>query len=685
MYIYLFFIVIIINIIIISFHYIKKYKNEYPNKSFDLNIMDNLQIDKINKNKAIYLFDDYVKLLTQIRLNKKIKNKFLKFFLKNNIEKYYMKKLNSRKFSNKIEGAYYLGFLNTKKTRLFLEKKLNYESNYLIKTIISFSLYKINDIRSIDKIINTIYKAPYNYQKKIYYIVSLYEEKFFNILDNYINSNQKEIQKLIIYFSSTYFSEKLRNYLILKAKTGTPSIKYYSLKSLYKIYPETLINKDFLYNKDYKTRIYAILSVEKNPSEKNINTIYNFLNDKLLSNIVFYVLKKLCLYDKKYLILISNLYLKEKSLNVKLFLGKILINHIQYIENNMSDYENIFYNLKKQNLLSNNSNKSLINCSQNNVKSTEDDIKSSKNKPFLLYVFIFVFSFFITVSLYSIFNKNQENELINLVFKNNIIFFIMINILFNTLYFISYLIKQYNDKIKNRMLNISLDLNKNNLFEKNYIVFSIKEKSNLNYFINNINELQINNHSVIIEDLKNNVFKDHLVKSFNFEKNCILTNNYFYYDVYTLKDSKNIYYVENSDLYKKLTKNKNIFFIKDSFNRHEIEEKILLDNIQYKKNYIFSIFLFFDKVKKHILPTYSMIILLLMIVYFFYLKSVEQSILLGFISSYFISDFNETKKYIYNLKNIVFYPINKIKEDLNLMISIFRNKENEKIKDEGMI
>lgn len=169
---------------------------------------------------------NYCQVSQLVRYDKQLKENIANSINIDDFEKKSLKGLRSHNLTKKAEAALYLGILSTEKARLALEAALESEKNSTIKLYIANGLTDIGNPKSLTVITNSLLSESRFYRNKVNMLISDFGEAFHNFLPEIIDSQRIEFQELIVDFSSVYFSETLKNYLIQLIDTRKETIEY---------------------------------------------------------------------------------------------------------------------------------------------------------------------------------------------------------------------------------------------------------------------------------------------------------------------------------------------------------------------------------------------------------------------------------------------------------------------------
>lgn len=174
---------------------------------------------------------NYCQVSRSVRYDQQLKENIANFIDVDSFEKKSLKGLKSHNIPKKAEAALYLGVLGTEKARLALEESLKKEKNGTLKLYLANGLTDIGNRESLTILTDSLLSEGRFYRNKVNMLISDFGEDFHNFLPEIIDSQRIEFQELIVDFSSVYFSETLKNYLIRLIGTRKESIEH--LEKLY--------------------------------------------------------------------------------------------------------------------------------------------------------------------------------------------------------------------------------------------------------------------------------------------------------------------------------------------------------------------------------------------------------------------------------------------------------------------
>ena len=162
---------------------------------------------------------NYCQVSQSVRYDQQLKENIASSIDVDRFESKALKGLKSHNITKKAEAALYLCVLGTEKARLALEESLSRESNSTLKLYMANGLTDIGNEKSLLVLTNSLLSESRFYRNKVNMLIADFGEAFHRFLPEIITSQRIEFQELIVDFASVYFSEELRNYLIMLIDT----------------------------------------------------------------------------------------------------------------------------------------------------------------------------------------------------------------------------------------------------------------------------------------------------------------------------------------------------------------------------------------------------------------------------------------------------------------------------------
>ncbi len=313
---------------------------------------------------------------------------------KEKIEKKQIKRLKSHFKTSRIVAAIFLGNIATKKSKKALEKALLDEKDNSVKLYIANSLSDIACADSIPVLVSSLINSNRWYRTRVNMLICDFGESFYKYLPQIIKSDRIEIMELIVDYSSLYFADELKKYLIdiienkeaikdrieirfgaLKHKCcakcvyGTTidtqgnrfcrhkgivtpdflcgkfkllpvsvnsaqnfnSLMYRAADILAQYYPETFDDKKYLNSEDIEIKNTAIKALSCFATKENINQLIEYLKFENVAISAANSISKIVEKNPELINYVIEAFKNEKNVSIKQKLVKILLGRIEYI------------------------------------------------------------------------------------------------------------------------------------------------------------------------------------------------------------------------------------------------------------------------------------------------------------------------------------------------------------------
>lgn len=308
-------------------------------------------------------------------------------------EQKYLKGLKSIFKTTRIESAVYLGLIGTNKARLALEKLIMKEKNYTIKLYIANALADIGNKESIPALVASLINSHRFYRDKVNMLIADFGEDFNTYLPTIMNEDRIEIKELIVDFSSIYFSECVKKYLVelidrkdeelkrlhilfesskerscrnclysttlsdqdkrlckfkgevnasyccsrykilpvsINREMNYRKLVYKTCNVLAAYYPKELDNEKYLNSEDNEIKNIAVKSLSNVYSAERINRLISFLRNEDTARSAVNAISTILEKTPGYINIIAKAFSKEKDLKARQELAKILASRIEY-------------------------------------------------------------------------------------------------------------------------------------------------------------------------------------------------------------------------------------------------------------------------------------------------------------------------------------------------------------------
>lgn len=386
-------ILLCLNVIIICELIIKKLKNNKFSKEQKNIILNTLSSKNlIIRSKAIA--SNYLHMKRSIRLDKFKTESIEKIIDIDWAEKKYLKGLKSILKTTRIQSTVYLGMIGTDRARLAIEKSIIKEKDYTVKLYMANALADICKKESIPILVQSLINSHRWYRNKVNMLIADFGEAFNSYLPEIIESSKIEVKELIVEFSSVYFSQYVKSYLVnlidnkdiaikkLQALYGSTDnkccakciysticsdekyrlcskingrvissyvCKYYKVvpvtlnyeenynKLVYRAcnilanyYPRVLDNDKYLNSEDIEIKNIAIKAFSNFNSMETLTKLISFLKDDNTSRSAINAISRIIERNPRYLSEVAKVFYEEKDINVKQKLAKVLSRRIEY-------------------------------------------------------------------------------------------------------------------------------------------------------------------------------------------------------------------------------------------------------------------------------------------------------------------------------------------------------------------
>ncbi len=316
-----------LDIILVCILVINKVESD-EERSLSLNkkaLFLNALLGTVQKPKKKINASGYFEIKQSIRLDKLKTGNIEKVIDVDKLERRQISKLKSKFETVRIRAAVSLGLLGTENARKALEKSIIEEGSYPAKLYMANSLADIAAEESIPVLVESLQNAHRWYRDRANSLISDFGRSFDSYLPQIIRSNKIEIMELIVSFSSTYFNNDLKEYLInildnreekrkeIQTRFGSAKAKYCA-NCIYGTTMDTAGNRICRYKgvveSEYMCRRYKLLPVSVNSVQSFNDLVYK------AADILARVYPKV-LDDEKYLdssdVVIRNIAIKALS------------------------------------------------------------------------------------------------------------------------------------------------------------------------------------------------------------------------------------------------------------------------------------------------------------------------------------------------------------------------------------
>lgn len=291
---------------------------------------------------------NYRQLKQSILLEDKEKEEFEDVCCISKVENKNINYLNSFFRLRRMEGAVRLGYIVSDRARIALEAAIKTEKDTSVKLYIANALSDIGDSKSIPILVSSLLNDHRWYRGRVNKLLISFGEDFNDYLPEIIDSEEAEIQELIVDFASVNFSAQLKDYLvkILEggrithsnsqsdsiAVFGNPmQLVYDAAETLATYYPNVMSKERYLNSDDVKIRNIAVKAISKADPFKSMEILITLLNDDAVANTSETCISEIINNNPELIQTIINKFEYEKDNLVRARFADILSHKIEYL------------------------------------------------------------------------------------------------------------------------------------------------------------------------------------------------------------------------------------------------------------------------------------------------------------------------------------------------------------------
>ena len=249
-------------------------------------------------------------------------------------EKKYLKKIKSVFKTKRIEAAVYLGLLRTDNSRRALERAIIREKDDVVKLYLANALADIGHPESIPILVSTLINSPRFYRDKVNMLIAEFGEAFNAYIPELADQDRVEIKELIVDFSSVYFSETVKQYLIdltaQRDKDLDKRLIYKACGILGKYYPQEFAQDQYLQSADPEIRNIAVQALANYNSAERMEKLLSFLREEDTARSAVHSISLIMEGNPGYINFVARYFHEEKELEVRKQLAQILAYKIEY-------------------------------------------------------------------------------------------------------------------------------------------------------------------------------------------------------------------------------------------------------------------------------------------------------------------------------------------------------------------
>lgn len=281
------------------------------------------------KNKKLFL-DKFIEFSQSQSINNQMLKKIQSILAATNLERYYLKRLDSLFKHRRIEASIFLGYLSTDNAQKALEHALVKEKEHSVKLYIANALSVIQNPSSIEFMVNSLIDSPDWYQTKLHVLLADFGTAFYDYAQSLLDTDVLEIKRAYVYFGSVYMSDKFKIFLLKQASSEDYKIKYDALKALGKLYFNVLNDDSFLNSPDVKVRNIAVEAMANIPAQGVVDKILPLLSDDSSWRYVVFSVSTIMQKNPLLIKPLLNRFYSENNKIIKDGIAEILSSKIEY-------------------------------------------------------------------------------------------------------------------------------------------------------------------------------------------------------------------------------------------------------------------------------------------------------------------------------------------------------------------
>ena len=313
-------------------------------------IADNQEISElaaiVRKYKILFIFQ-WIEINETLEVSDAKKTEIVKLLVDDrHVDRYYFRRLESCFRYRRIQAAIVLGYLGTSAARLAIESQLVKEKRWTTKLYFCGALAKINNIKSVSVIVDSVIGSPDSYQKRISLIIKDFGNDLLLRIDNYFLSQERDIKVFLLYLGELMIDIKLKNFLVEMSKDEDEYLSVIAVKSLTKFYSHLLWNDYYLRHNNKIIRNTVIESLDKSIEVETMRQLFSFLGDQESAESAIHSLNKILVSRPDWLSEVLDYYKKSTDPKVREGLISILSDRVEYFflklsSNQVEDYSQV--------------------------------------------------------------------------------------------------------------------------------------------------------------------------------------------------------------------------------------------------------------------------------------------------------------------------------------------------------
>lgn len=280
-----------------------------------------------------FFFDVFIDIETQVQIENDIRNKIVDDLIKIPFTKHKIKELNHFNSVKRRVAIFYVAQLKTEESINLLKKRFVIEKNESVKYFLAYHLIHHLDQQTVDKMIQSIINSSEHYQRWMRQLCANHYVLFKPYLNDIFMNQEKEVAYLVLEIASRYLEKNLKECTlrIFNESLLDQDLRIQALRVLTKQYPDLVTDQAFLNHEELWVRKMSILASGETHSEKMINKLLDLGQNIELEEEITQALSNIVFDSKTLFLYLIELYVKQKSRQVKKVIVRVLANDIDYL------------------------------------------------------------------------------------------------------------------------------------------------------------------------------------------------------------------------------------------------------------------------------------------------------------------------------------------------------------------
>jgi len=252
------------------------------------------------------------------------------YFKRSNLLKRRLKWLKSKNKNKRIKAAVLLGYITSEEILLALEKAFKIEKQENVIVFLAYAISQYKKKESINILVEKLTTISKLNKVRLFEIIASYEDLFFQKLDEFKNATNINIIELLIYFSRTYPSKELKDFLLEKSKDNKLYVAVKATKALAEKY-HYFLNEDFYTSHESPAiRNEAIKTLSTVQTKSNLDKLINLLMVKGSSKQTVSSISSIVLNNPELLDYVVSKFHEYQYPKLKNTLTDVLSNRLEY-------------------------------------------------------------------------------------------------------------------------------------------------------------------------------------------------------------------------------------------------------------------------------------------------------------------------------------------------------------------